>query len=80
MKIAEGEIPIKDRFTRAFVVSDGIIDFIKPEVLQEFSIYLSEKMSRMDPDSEVPENYIENQLKRYLNRRYDIDPEIPLKN
>jgi hypothetical protein len=81
MKIAEGEIiPTKDRFTRAFVVSDGIIDFIKPEVLQEFAIYLSEKMSRMDPDSEVPENYIENQLKRYLNRRYDIDPEIPLKN
>lgn len=81
MKIAEGEIiPTKDRFTRAFVVSDGIIDFVKPEVLQEFAIYLSEKMSRMDPDSEVPDHYIENQLKRYLNRRYDIDPEIPLKN
>jgi hypothetical protein len=81
MKIAEGEIiSTKDRFTRAFVVSDGIIDFIKPEVLQEFAIYLSEKMSKIDSDSEVPDNYIENQLKRYLNRRYDIDPEIPLKN
>jgi hypothetical protein len=81
MKVAEGEIiPAKDRFTRAFVVSDGIIDFIKPEVLQEFAIYISEKMSKMDQDLEVPDNYIENQLKRYLNRRYDIDPEIPLKN
>ncbi len=81
MKIAEGEIiPSKDRFTRAFVVSDGIIDFIKLEVLQEFAIYISEKMSKIDPDLEVPDNYIENQLKRYLNRRYDIDPEIPLKN
>jgi len=81
MKIAEGEIiPAKDRFTRAFVVSDGIIDFIKPEVLQDFAIYISEKMSKIDPDLEVPDNYIENQLKRYLNRRYDIDPEIPLKN
>jgi len=81
MKVAEGElVPTKDRFTRAFVVSDGIVDFIKPEVLQEFANYLSEKMSKMDQDLEVPDNYIENQLKRYLNRRYDVDPEIPLKN
>lgn len=80
MKIAEGEVPTKDRFTRAFVVSDGIIDIVKPEILNEFAIFLSEKMSKMDPDSIVPDNYIENQLKRYLNRKYDIDPEIPFRN
>jgi hypothetical protein len=80
MKIAEGEIvPVKDRFSRAFVVSDNITDAIREDVLREFSIYLSNKMSRKDPDQKVPDYYIENQLKRYLNRRYDIDPEIPLK-
>jgi hypothetical protein len=80
MKIAEGEIvPTKDRFTRAFVVSDNIVDVIKEDVLREFAIYLSDKMSRKNSDDEVPENYIENQLKRYLNRRFDIEPEIPLK-
>lgn len=80
MKIAEGEVPTKDRFTRAFVVSDGIIDIVKPEILNEFAIFLSEKMSKMDPDSIVPDNYIESQLKRYLSRKYDIDPEIPFRN
>jgi hypothetical protein len=80
MKIAEGEIiPTKDRFTRVFVVSDNIVNAIKEEVLRDFAIYLSEKMSRKDPDEEVPDFYIENQLKRYLNRRFDIEPEIPLK-
>jgi hypothetical protein len=80
MKIAEGEIvPTKDRFTRAFVVSDNIVDAIKEDVLREFAIYLSDKMSKKNPDEEVPENYIENQLKTYLNRRFDIEPEIPLK-
>jgi hypothetical protein len=80
MKIAEGEIaPTKDRFTRAFVVSDNIVDAIKEDILREFAIYLSDKMSRKNSDDEVPENYIENQLKRYLNRRFDIEPEIPLK-
>lgn len=80
MIIPEGEIPLKDRFTRAFVVSDRLVEAIKPEVLDEFSKYLSEKMAMENEDTEVPEYYIENELKSYLNNRYDIDPNIPLKN
>ena len=81
MRVAEGDLTSpKDRFTRAFVVSDRIVDAIKPEVLQRFSLFLSEKMSLMNPDEEVPEHYIENELKEYLNDHYGIDPEIPLKN
>lgn len=81
MKIAEGEIiPTKDRFTRAFVVGDNIVEVIKEEVLVEFANYLSKKMTKEDADLEVPENYIENELKMYLNKRYDIDPPIPIKN
>lgn len=79
MKIAEGEIPIKDRFSRAFVVSDRLIDAIKPDVLHKFSLYLSKKMSEENPDSTVPEHYIENELKTYLNDNFEIYPEIPLK-
>ena len=80
MKVAEGEIPVKDRFTRAFVVSDRLVEAIKPEVLQQFSVFLSEKMSKEDPDKEVPDHYIENELKEYLNINFDVDPQIPLKN
>lgn len=80
MKIAEGEIvPVKDRFTRAFVVSDGIVDAIKEDILREFASYISNRMSNESPNGEVPEHYIENELKSYLNKRYDIEPEIPLK-
>ena len=80
MKVAEGEIPVKDRFTRAFVVSDRLVEAIKPEVLQRFSLELSEKMANIGSDVEVPEHYIENELKDYLNRNFEINPEIPLKN
>ena len=79
MNIAEGDIKPKDRFTRAFVVSDRLIEAIKPEVLHEFSIDLSERMSKMDPDEEVPPYYIENELKMYLNTKYDVAPKIPIK-
>ena len=35
-------------------------------------------MSKMDPDKEVPEYFIDNELKKYLNQNFD-DPHIPLK-
>lgn len=79
MKVAEGEIPVKDRFTRSFVVSDKLVSVIRPEILQNFSNTLSNKMSLEDPNKEVPENYIENELKDYLNRNFLVNPPIPLK-
>lgn len=79
MKVAEGEVGVKDEFTAAFVVSDKLVNALKPEVLKEFSQYLSEKMSKESPDKEVPADYIENELKNYLNVEYNINPPIPLK-
>jgi hypothetical protein len=80
MKIAEGEIiPTKDRFSRAFVVSDNLILAIKEDVLRDFALYLSNKMALEDSDKDVPDFYVENNLKSYLNKRFDIEPNIPLK-
>ena len=79
MMLPEGEVPLKDRFTRAFVVSDRLVEAIKPEVLDQFSTYLSGKMESSPDDLEVPDHFIENELKSWLNNNFDIDPEIPLK-
>lgn len=79
IKISEGDINIKDRFSRAFIVSDDIINAIKPEVIHHFSIYLSNKMENMDSNEEVPDHFIENELKMYLNDMFNINPKIPLK-
>ena len=79
MKVAEGEIDVEDKFTTAFVVSDKLVNALKPEVLKDFSQYLAEKMSNESPDKEVPLHYIENELKKYLNQKYSINPPLPLK-
>lgn len=79
MMLPEGTVPLKDRFSRAFVVSDRIIEALKPEVVNEFTNFISEKMSNEDNDKVVPEHYIENELKKYLNDNFDINPEMPLK-
>jgi hypothetical protein len=79
MKIPEGDFDIKDRFSRAFVVRDGIIDAIKPEVIEDFYRFITKKMEEEPDGDKVPDNYIENELKKYLNDRFDIDPELGLK-
>lgn len=80
MKIPEGEVNLKDRFSRAFVVSDRLIDAIKPEVIDEFTTQLSGKMEMESDDTRVPDHFIENQLKIYLNENFDVHPEIPLRD
>ena len=79
MKIPEGEVQLKDRFTRAFVVSDRLVEAIKPEVLDKFSTELSLEMELMNQDSEVPDHFIENKLRTFLNKNFDVNPPIPLK-
>ena len=79
MKVPEGNVNIKDRFSRAFVVTDRLIDAVKPEVIGDFTNKLIVKMYSEPDDKPVPDHYIENELKKYLNDNYDVDPEIPLK-
>ena len=79
MKFPEGEVNLKDRFSRAFVVTDRLIDAIKPETIENFTKSLVGKMDAEPDDKPVPDHYIENELKKYLNDNYDVDPQIPLK-
>lgn len=79
MKLPEGNVNLKDRFSRAFVVSDRLIEALKPEVVNDFTTFISNKMEQESDDKLVPEHFIENELKIYLNDNFDIDPEIPLK-
>lgn len=79
MKFPEGEVNLKDRFSRAFVVTDRLIDAIKQETIENFTKSLVGKMDAEPDDKPVPDHYIENELKKYLNDNYDVDPQIPLK-
>lgn len=79
MRIPEGKIEIKDRFSRAFVVSDRFIDAIKPEIIDEFTRLLCESMENKDDSEVVPDHYIENELKKYINDNFGVDPKIQLK-
>ena len=60
----------------------GLLDWGRSIIINyRNSLYLelSKKMGEIDPDLEVPDYYIENELKSYLNKNYGIVPEISLR-
>ena len=80
MNVAEGDIkPLlgDDKFYSAFVVSDDITRILRKDLLYEFAADLSDKMSKEPEDKEVPEKYIEDELKKWLNERYDLSYTFP---
>lgn len=79
MKIVEGEIDGEDPIKLAFVVSDGLVGMLSNDVILDFTIYQSDKMSKEDPDGVVPDYYIENELREYLNLRFYLNPELTKK-
>ena len=50
---------------------------VRKDVLRDFAYILSDKMANEPADKEVPKSYIENELKHYLNQKFDITPPIP---
>lgn len=77
MFVMEGEIKYimeRDWFYEAFVMKDNLTDMVKHNVLRKFAVELAEKMEKEPDDKEVPHNYIENELKRYLNKNFNITP------
>jgi hypothetical protein len=80
--LSEGEIKYileNDWFYNIFAIKDGTLNMIRKEYIIEFATDLSYHMSKEPDDKEVPENYIENHLKTWLNDKFKINPKMSLK-
>jgi len=80
--ITEGEIKYvigHDWFYDAFVMDDDLLKMLRKDVIRNFAIHLAEQMSNEKDDKVVPHHYVENMLKLYLNKHYNINPPMLLK-
>ena len=83
MAFMEGEIKYvmkDDWFYSAFVMEDKLIKMVRKDVLRIFAVELAEKMANEPDDKEVPHHYVENELKKFLNEKFDIMPPMELKS
>lgn len=84
MDVAEGDyIPDlalgDDPISKIFFISDGLLQMVKDKYKLKFARYVAE-VAESKPDNEpVPEWFVDNLLRDYLNQKFLLDPPLPIK-
>jgi hypothetical protein len=78
-KLSEGEINLEDPFSRIFFISDGLMTMLDDKYKIKFATHISEIANSMDDNTEVPELFVENELRKWVNDKFFLDPPLPPK-
>lgn len=74
--LVEGDLNLTDPFSRIFFISDGLMTMLDDRYKIKFAKYISEIASIEPDDKEVPEFFVENELRRWLNEKFLLDPPL----
>lgn len=78
--LVEGELGISDPLSKIFFISDGLMIMLDDKLKVKFARYIAEIASEKPDDEEVPEYFVENELRKYLNEKFLLDPPLGPKN
>jgi hypothetical protein len=79
MRLAEGELSIDDPLGKIFFISDGLLDMLDEKWKLKFARYISE-LAASKPETEiVPDYFVENELRKWINQKFLLDPKLPIK-
>ena len=73
---AEGDINPVDPFSQIFFISDGLMNLMNNENKLKFAYHISEIASNEPDDKPVPEFFVENELRSWINQRFLLDPPL----
>jgi hypothetical protein len=74
--VAEGELNPSDPFSKIFFVSDGLMKMLNEENKVKFARYISQVASEQPNEEPVPEYFVENELRHWVNERFLLDPPL----
>jgi len=77
--LAEGELSIEDPLSRIFFISDGLMTMMDDKYKLKFANYISDLADSKPDDEEVPDFFVENELRDWVNKKFLIDPPLPPK-
>jgi hypothetical protein len=77
--LVEGDLNLSDPFSRIFFISDGLMTMLNDRYKLKFAKYISAIASLEPDDKEVPEYFVENELRRWLNEKFLLDPPLKFK-
>ncbi len=82
MDLTEGEITrltSDDWFYKSFAIEKGLINMVRKEHIIDFSFYIVKKIQYQDDLAIVPPYFVENEFRRWLNKKFRFEPPLPLK-
>ena len=79
LNTAEAEINLGDPLQKIFFVSDGLLTMLSDENKIKFALYVADIASEKPDDEEVPEYFVENELRNWINQKFLIEPPLPQK-
>ena len=85
MDVAEGDyVPDialgDDPLGKVFFISDGLLQMIRDKYKLKFARYVADVAAAQPDDEPVPEWFVENLLRNYLNQKFLLDPPLPIKD
>ena len=78
-KIAEGELNLSDPLTKIFFISDGLMTMLDDKYKVKFAKHISNLANEKPDNEEVPEYFVENELRKWINDKFLLDPSLPPK-
>jgi hypothetical protein len=74
--LVEGELGITDPLSKIFFISDGLLTMLDEKEKIKFARYIAEVAAEKPDDEEVPEYFVENELRNWLNQKFLLDPPL----
>jgi hypothetical protein len=78
--LVEGNLGINDPLSKIFFISDGLLTMLDDRQKVKFARYIAEIAGEKPDDEEVPEFFVENELRTWLNEKFLLDPPLQPKN
>jgi len=74
--LVEGELGVTDPLSKIFFISDGLLTMIDGKEKIKFARYIAEVAAEKPDDEGVPEYFVENELRNWLNQKFLLDPPL----
>ena len=74
--LVEGELNASDPLSKIFFISDGLMTMLDDKYKVKFAHYISEVATEKPEDEIVPDYFVENELRHWLNEKFFLDPPL----
>jgi len=76
LNLVEGDLNINDPLSKIFFISDGLLTMLDSKEKIKFARHIASVASEKPDDEEVPEFFVENELRNWVNEKFLLNPPL----